>query len=316
MAFPAAAQTFGVGVTSSTPDLGDVASAASGTTTFRISPSTGTISKLSGSGGRVSTGTSRATVTVTCGNQNACNTDSVNVKIGSGSSTGRAGQMTNFTVAMGTASQTVATSGTNPITFRIGPIGKNASKTFYVGGDVPIVGDGATATGAAMASFYVWIAESPTTPTGAISDSGEAVANVFRSISLAKNSDLAFGRIVRPLSGVGGTIALAASNAAKTYPAGVAWMNLPVASRASYTVTGEGGQTMAITIPSSFTMTNADGSSLTVTTNNNLGVTPTLSSILGNSGTYSFFVGGSFPISPTTDSGAYSGAFTVTVAYN
>lgn len=312
----AAAQTLGVGVSGSTPNLGKVASAASGNTVFRVAPSTGSITKLSGSGARVTTGTSRATVTVSCGNQNACASTQVNVRIGSGSWSGRGRQLTNFTVSMGTATQAVAPTGTDPINFRIGPVGKNSSKTFYVGADFPIAGDDSgSGTGSASSAFYVWVAAAPNTPNGSISASGTALATAFRSISLAKTADLYFGRIVRPLSG-SGTVGLAASNAAKTYPVGVAWMNLPQATRAAYTVTGEGGQTMSINIPSSFNMTGPLSSTLTVTTNNNLTATPTLSSILGNSGTYSFFVGGSFPISSSTQSGVYSGTFTVTVAYN
>jgi hypothetical protein len=312
----AGAQTYGVGVPSSSPNLGEVASAASGTTTFRISASTGTVTKLSGSGARVSTGSTRPMVTISCGNEGACNTKSVNIRIGSGTTSGRGGTLTNFTVSMGTASLTVSPTGTNPINFRIGPIGKNSSKTFYVGMDFPIGGDtSGSPTGAAQSSFYVWADDAPNTPNGSQGDSGEAVATVFRSISLTKNSDLEFGRIVKPSSG-SGTIALAAADASKSFPPGTAWLNLPIAKRASYTVTGEGGQTLSITVPATFPMTGPNASSLTVTTNNNLVASPLLSSILGNSGTYSFFVGGSFPISASTQNGAYTGTFNVTVAYN
>ena len=67
----AVAQTYGVGVSGSTPNLGEVASGASGLTYFDVSPSTGAITKSSGLGARVSTGTSRATVTISCNNTNA-----------------------------------------------------------------------------------------------------------------------------------------------------------------------------------------------------------------------------------------------------
>lgn len=313
----AVAQTYGVGVSSSTPDLGKVASAASGDTVFRIAPSTGAITKLSGSGARVSTASSRATVTISCGNDNACNSDDVYIRIGSASVTKRAKALTNFTVSMGTATLKAAATGTDPINFRIGPIGKNSSKTFYVGGDFPIAGDSSgSATGNATASFYVW-ADDVNPPNGSQSGSGTAVANIFRSISLAKTSDLAFGRIVKPVSGGAVTVALAASDATRTVPAGVAWMNLPVSTRAAYSISGEGGQTVAITVPSTFTMAGPSSSSLTVTTNTFIvGGNSLLSSILGNAGSLNFFVGGSFPISPTTRNGTYSGTFAVTVAYN
>jgi hypothetical protein len=313
----AAAQTYGVGVSSNTPNLGEVASAASGNTTYRISASSGAISKISGSGARVSIGSSRATVTISCGNSGSCNTKDVNVRIGAGSTSGRGRSLTNFTVAMGTAVLETAPTGTNPISFQIGPIGRNNSKTFYVGADFPIAGDeSGLPTGSAYASFYVWVDDAPNTPNGSQADSGEAVATVFRSLSVTKTSDLSFGRIVKPVSGAGGAVSLAASNAARSYPAGVAWLNLPVPTRAAYTVTGEGGQTLSIGVPTSFNMTGPAGASLTVTTNSTLAASPVLSSILGNAGSLSFFVGGSIPITPTTRNGAYTGAFTVTVAYN
>ncbi|MCR5880546.1 DUF4402 domain-containing protein [Phenylobacterium sp. J367] len=303
-------------MSSSTPSLGEVASAASGDTVFRIAPSTGAITKQSGNGARVSTGTSRATVTISCGNDNACNNDDVYIRVGAGSVTGRAKALTNFTVSMGTATLKTAASGTNPINFRIGPIGKNSSKTFYVGADFPIGADGTGSTGNATASFYVW-ADDVNPPNGSQSGSGTAVATVFRSLSLTKNSDLAFGRIVKPVSGGAVTVGLAAADASKTVPAGVAWLNLPLPTRASFSVSGEGGQTLAITVPSTFTMTGPSASSLTVTTNTFIsGGNAQLSSILGNSGSLNFFVGGSFPISPTTRNGTYSGTFAVTVAYN
>ena len=42
----------------------------------------------------------------------------------------------------------------------------------------------------------------------------------------------------------------------------------------------------------------------------------TLSNALGSAGTFSFGVGGSFPVANTTPSGIYSGSFNVTVTYN
>jgi hypothetical protein len=42
----------------------------------------------------------------------------------------------------------------------------------------------------------------------------------------------------------------------------------------------------------------------------------TLSSSLGNGGSLAVAVGGSFPITASTPTGAYSGTFSVTVQYN
>ena len=58
---------------------------------------------------------------------------------------------------------------------------------------------------------------------------------------------------------------------------------------------------------------------LTVTTNNNLtgsAGSQTLSNALGVAGTLVFNVGGTVPIASTTPTGAYTGTFTVSAAYN
>jgi hypothetical protein len=96
----------------------------------------------------------------------------------------------------------------------------------------------------------------------------------------------------------------------------VVWLTTPASTRASYTVTGEGGKAISVSVPTTFIMQNLAGDTITVTTNNNVAVSPTLSSIAGQTGTYSFFVGGGFPVNSTTASGAYTGTFTVTASYN
>jgi hypothetical protein len=232
-----------------------------------------------------------------------------------GSPTKRARALTNFTAAAGSASITVAPTGTSTINFRISAIGQNSSKTFYIGADFPIADDAsALVTGQADSSFYVWVAAAPSTPTGTVSGSGTATANVFRSLSLSQTATLTFGRLVRPLSGPG-WVQLAASNGGRT-SSGAFWMTLPSPTRAAYTATGEGGKVLSISVPSSFTMTGPNSGSVTVTTNNNVVATPTLSSIPGNNGTYSFFVGGKLDVTDATPGGLYSGAYQVTVSYN
>ena len=84
------------------------------------------------------------------------------------------------------------------------------------------------------------------------------------------------------------------------------------ATRASYLVTGEGGQTFSISVPPTFQMTQAGGS-ITVTTNNNAAGTQVLSGALGSVGTFPFSVGGSFPLTSSTPLGVYTGTFVVSV---
>ena len=81
-------------------------------------------------------------------------------------------------------------------------------------------------------------------------------------------------------------------------------------TRAAYNVTGEAGQTFSISVPTSFAMAHATAPSITVN------LTPEATSGTLTGGAATFGVGGSFDISDTTATGAYSGNFTVTVAYN
>jgi hypothetical protein len=193
-------------------------------------------------------------------------------------------------------------------------IGKNSSKTFKLGMTFAIEADGGShAVGSATTGYYVSAVPSPSTPPSS-GTNGSLTANVFRSMTMTKNSDLSFGRIVRPLSG-NGSVSLAAANNART-SSSVVWLTTPASTRASYTVTGEGGKAISVAVPPTFVMQNAHGDTITVTTNNNVTVSPTLSSIAGQTGTYSFFVAGGFPVNSTTASGAYTGTFTVTASYN
>lgn len=308
---PAAAQSYGIGPGSAPFSV--VASDASGDTVFTINASSGLVTRNSGQGGRVSTNAANATVTISCGNTNNCNTSVPHVRVGSaGSPTGRLGGITAFNVASGTA--TVSNiSGSNPVTFRLTPIGKNSSKTFKLGMTFAVGGDNSgDSVGSAATSYYVSAVVYPVTPptTG---PTGSVDATVYRSLSMVKNSDLNFGRIVRPLSG-SDTITLN-SNGTRGAVTTAAWLNSPFPVRAGYTVTGDGGKQLAISVDPTFTMNRAGGGgSLLVTTNQSFTGTPPLTA--GATGTYTFFVGGSFPILSTTAGGAYSGTFNVTAAYN
>lgn len=143
-------------------------------------------------------------------------------------------------------------------------------------------------------------------------------ATIFQPISIAKNGDLRFGVIVRPLTGTG-TVTQPAAGGPRTFTGGVALLNtagFPSPQPATFTVTGEGGQTFTIGIPPSFTMTGPSSSSLNVNLASSA-ASGTLSNALGAAGTAPFGVGGTITnISDTTASGTYTGNFTVTVTYN
>lgn len=302
-------------ITASSPNLGNVVSAATGSTTFRVAASSGAVTKFSGNGVRLSTGSTRPLVTIAC-STNTCNNKVLNVRVGSiGSPTGRAQGLTNFTIAAGTATISTAPSGSNPVSFSISGIPEGSTGTFYVGADFPIAGDdSASATGNATSGFYVYVAVSPNTPTAG-STSGLAVASVFRPIALSGSTGLAFGKIVRPSSGTGTVTVDSSTGVRSVTGTGALALSSPTPSRASYTVSGEGGQVFTLSVPASFQMT-GPGTALTVTLTPTAIGSQTLSSALGSAGTFSFGVGGSFPISSTTTTGAYSGSYGVTVQYN
>lgn len=134
---------------------------------------------------------------------------------------------------------------------------------------------------------------------------------ILQAISMAKASDLQFGAIVRPSAG-SSTITVAAASNTRTVSGtgvGVTSGNFPV-TRATYNVTGEAGQTFSIDVPTTFSMTHATAPAITVN------LTPEATSGTLTGGAASFGVGGNFVISDATATGAYSGNFTVTVAYN
>lgn len=310
----ASAQTISVNVPA--PSLGKVVSAPAGDTTFTTTASSGNISVTAGSGYRVSPDFSQVIVTVTCPNVGACNNKDVDVTISAiGSPTGRARALTNFTVASGTA--TIKTppgvTGTNPITFQLDPVGRSANKYFYVGMDFPIAGDNSgLPTGVATSSFQI-NAQAASVNISAI---GQAIATVFRPITITMTSNLAFGAVSRPFAGNGLVTLDAATGEVTVSGQGVQEMpGIAAPASAAYTVNGEGGQTFSISVPPSFVMV-GPGGNLTVTTTSTAGTIQSFSGALGSAGSYAFKVGGSFPLTATTPTGAYSGTFDVVVNYN
>ena len=311
---PASAQTYG-NPTFSGGAIGNVASAVTGQTVFRISSSTGTVTVQSGSGARISTGAAQVTVTVSCGNQAACGTDRPVITISSsGAPTGRAAALTNFTATAGTATFFSGPTGTNPVSITLNSIGQNGSKSFTIGFDFPINSTGTA--GSASSGYTVGITRNGGGGGGSGSASSIATANVFRAVTISKTTDIAFGKIVRPKTGTG-TVSLTAAGVRSVTGTGSFAFASPAPTSAAFSVSGEGGQAITINIPTSFTMTSG-ANTLTVTTVSTGGGVQTLSGTLGNAGTppTAITVGGSFPISSTTATGTYSGTFSVTVQYN
>jgi hypothetical protein len=313
LALPAGATpTYTVQVTTNA-DLGVITSGMTGDSDFRIDPTAGTVTEVSGMATRSGSGGTRAMVTISCrATAPGDCTRNVNVAIApAGAPIGRGRALTRMTYTLGTAQQAGPPGTPGSPNFTIGPIGANSSKTFYVGADFAIAGDNSgLPTGVAEADFVVYGSEFPLPTTGGTT--GRFVATVIRSIAISKLSDLVFGTVSPPPMGMGSMTVDATTGARTTI--GAFGFGAPGPSRAAFNVTGEGGQAFSVTVPATFQMTGPQ--TMTVTTSSSVTGSPLLTGALGSQGSFVFGVGGTAPINSTTPTGSYSGSFTVTVAYN
>lgn len=152
------------------------------------------------------------------------------------------------------------------------------------------------------------------------SQSTDASITIIRPIVLTKVTDLVFGTVTRPASGTN-TVTLSTSSDTATASVANSLITTGTGStrsRASYTVTGETGRTVAISLNSSSATLTRSGGSETLTVNLTLeAATDTLTGANGDfSGDGTLYVGGSVDVASGTVAGAYTGSFTTTVAYN
>lgn len=135
---------------------------------------------------------------------------------------------------------------------------------------------------------------------------------IIRPLTITKTSDLAFGRIVRPRTGTG-TVTLANTGNSVVAAAGAVAL-ASTTSRAIFTIAGEGAQALTTTIAPSVSLTSGTNT-LSVTLLPDFTSTVTLDGALAAAGAKTLNVGGSFNLLDTQASGAYTGTFQVTVAY-
>jgi hypothetical protein len=170
---------------------------------------------------------------------------------------------------------------------------------------------------AAVAAVALGLAGAASAQTSANTTASGSLG-VVQPISIAKVTDLSFGTVVRPASG-NGTVTIDATTGGRTMTGGVSAIAggpFTAVTRAAFTVSGEGGYNFSVTIPASFNITrngNQDPIQVTLTSTTGTG---TLSNSFGTTGTATVGVGGSVLLSNGTPSGAYTGTFTITVAYN
>lgn len=315
---PALAATYTINISAGL-DLQSVATGVTGDTVLRIDPSTGSVIVQSGAGRRLSSPSARAQASVNCKAARAddtdCATKTVAIRLGTiGALTGRARALTNFTVAMGTATLAVPPSGTNPLSFQLAPLGDNSPKTFFIGADFPVAGDDSgLPSGNGENSFYAYVVNASGLQLAGDTDKGKVKA--FRALAVAKTADLSFGRIQIPTSG-SSKITLNDSSGARTVTGNGFAYPTPAPTRGAFTVSGEGGQQFSLTIPATLTLTRSGPGTIAVDITDTAPNAPSLSGGLGAAGAYSFTIGGSFTITPTTSTGAYSGVLSVSIDYN
>lgn len=154
----------------------------------------------------------------------------------------------------------------------------------------------------------------PALAQSSASQSTTASARIVQPISLTKNSDLAFGTIVKPTTSTNTITIDETTGSRSSTGAGDAALVTSTSGRAAYTVGGEGGQTFSITVPASITM--ASGANTIAVTLVPTATSGTLSGTIGSAGTATFGVGGNFSLASTQASGNYTVSFSTTVAYN
>lgn len=299
-------------------DIGSVVAAPSGATTFRVDSATGAVTVISGAGRRLSAGPARVRVDISCrpgrGVDNSCATTSIPIRIGViGLTTGRARAFSAFNVTMETAVLAAPVTGSNPLTFTLAPLGANVVRTFYVGAELPVAGDESSLpTGLGENAFYVYALDGSGATSAGDTDKGKAT--VLRALSITSGTALNFGRIQLPGAG-SSTITLDAGTGARTVSGAAIAYATPAPTRGAFTVAGEGGQQVSISVPAAITL-NGPAASLSVNLTSSTPASATLPGALGAAGSLPISIGGSFTLTPATPPGAYSGTVTVSADYN
>ncbi|SFJ86601.1 DUF4402 domain-containing protein [Caulobacter sp. UNC279MFTsu5.1] len=150
------------------------------------------------------------------------------------------------------------------------------------------------------------------------SASGSGTATIIRGLSVTNNANLAFGTIVRPSTGSNSVVVSTAGARSITGGGDAVALGSTSSSAAQFTVAGEGGQSISVGVPASFSIVNGANSLLVTTSNDMVGSASAqlLSGSLGGSGSLVVNVGGSFPVATSTATGTYTGSFTVSSNYN
>lgn len=152
-------------------------------------------------------------------------------------------------------------------------------------------------------------------PAHAQQASAAGTTTIVDQFSLTQDSPLAFGSVLPPTAGSNSVIINEVSGARTLDGGGDAQLVGTGASRATFTVEGEGGQDFNISV-GTLVLTRDGGSETIAVTLVPSATTGTLSGSAGSGGTATFGIGGSFTVDSSTLVGFYEGSFTVSVDNN
>lgn len=316
------AAALSIGLSSTSPSLGNIASGTA-STTFTVAAGSGAVSIGSGGAQFIpynAVRSSKTTITVNCSGGGQCHQSNVTITITAGSATGRLGPVNSLAVDFGNGATAQYVSGTtscascSSMTFVIKPVatsGNSGSATFNLGLTVPVTTSGTL--GNATAAYTVQAASSGLT-TGV---GGAAVTAIIQGkLGIQNASNLSYGRIVL-VANKSGKMTWDASTRALAYAPSDVVVQKGSPSIAAFDVTGTPQQIVNFSIagnaglPGSIRLTNQKGQPLDIT----LSTTAQSSQTITNDGTFRFYVGGTLNLAPTMNTGAYSGSFQITVNY-
>ena len=149
-------------------------------------------------------------------------------------------------------------------------------------------------------------------PGHAASTSGTVQVTIFHALTVQKQADLSFGRVV-----VGSGTVEIGTNGTATYT-GIAHTGAAT-SAADFLISGEGAQivTVSLTAPSTLTSgANSIAFSVPAADESNIGSSVSLGGSIGSSSSVHAKIGGKITLTNTTVAGTYTGTLTVTANYN
>jgi hypothetical protein len=143
----------------------------------------------------------------------------------------------------------------------------------------------------------------------AATTSSDTSAEILTAITLTNTIPLEFGEIAA--SAALGTVTVSTASV-RSSTGGVTLAGLTPATASSFAVTGDAGDTYAITLPTSISITSG-ANSMTVDTFTS---SPDTAGTLSGGGTDTVLVGATLHVAASQAAGAYAGTFDLIVVYN